>query len=239
MGGLAYICSRGSIYLSEKRETTLNRFSPIHYSIDCQFIGKDFDSLAFATLPKLDKTKGSIKQIRKHGDTVIKLTKISIQTESFLEPVIDKIHVRGFSGLAPPLVSIKMTFKYNKKSPIKIGSWPVRLVALAQLRKTYFSNNMQSLKHEISQIKQHGNKAQIEASYKRLKIFKQKMAIMSGELPLEGKGKIVIKSTSILTGAPSQWLSIILGILAVAFGVIGGIVAYLYLMHLKEGDMEP
>lgn len=237
-GGLAYICSRGSTYFSDKTETTLNNSSPIHCAIDCHFVGKDFDSLIFPALPEPDRTRGSLKEIRVYNTSDIRLTNISIQSESFLEPVIETVRVRGFSAIGPPLVSIKLTLNYDGKSPVKLGRWPVRFLALARLKKAYFSSNMRSLERELAQIKQGGNKEQIEASNKRLQTYKQKMAIMSWNLPIQGEGKIEIKSTSYFKGVPAGWISKILAVLALIFGGIGAIVVYLYLMKLKEGDIE-
>ena len=68
--------------------------------------------------------------------------------------------------------------------------------------------------------------------------LQDKMSLMKHPLPIEGRGSLSVRSTSRFLGLASRGLSALLALLAVISGGATLLVAWVYVLMLKEGNME-
>ena len=238
LGSLAYACFKAATYFAEKKESTLSDSSPIHRSVDCEFIGEPFDSLYSVILPEFDENIGVLNQLLAYSDSIVELSQLVIQTPPFVQPVVEKVHVKGFSGLAPPRLSVEIVFKQNSQNTVKTGSWPVRLAACAHLKRDYWIRHLRDPLIELARLEKTRDTVLVEQARNRIRIFQSKASLMSRELAIEGHSAILIESTSKLVGASARWISIFLKILAFIFGGWALLLCKMYLMTLRAGDIE-
>ena len=240
--GLAYLCTEGATYLDEKTQPALSKWSSRQCSFDCTFIGRSFDAIPSAVLPEFEKSAGPVQTLPDYTDTEVKLTKIEVQTPSFLQSQIDKVEVSGFSGLAPPRLTIRGNFLPHDQEPVQAGTWTLRLLAFAELQSSYWEKQLQFARTETAELKStNAIPDKIERASKRLTDLERKASLMSLPLPLDGVATITIKSTSKTLALGARGLSVVVSILSLVlyvlsfiFGGLGVLLGYLYINKLED-----
>ena len=239
LGGLTYITVQGSAYFSAKNETTLTHSSPIHLSLDCQFIGDPVDPLYTAASPRLDEGDGTTRGLEPYSSTVIQLSSIQVQAPPFVEVMIESVHVSDFSGLAPQRLSVRLLLTPDDEHAVQFGTWSLRLAAHGRLKEAYWAVQLRSPKAELARLEEAGTPPQIERAKKRVVVLESGSALMSRDLPISGIGVAVIESASTILGFSARWLSVLFGILGLILGGFTLLFLSMYIMTLKAGDMEP
>ena len=80
----------------------------------------------------------------------------------FMRVRVDSASVGGFSGLAPPRVTLKLTITKAVDEPVAVGDWAVTFTAHAKLLLDYWSRQLRSSKQDLEDAERVGDVASME-----------------------------------------------------------------------------
>lgn len=236
--GIAYLSFQGAAYLDTLASRTLSSDSPIQTELVCSFPGQPLDPAYSPSLPDVGDDVHRAGQLPDYADSDTALSEITLEAPAFVETTLARVDSAGFSGLAPPRLSVSVVARQGKGESVELGSWPLQMAARVRFQKTYWEKQLRSPLYELARLEKEGDPAKIARSRHRVGTLRSRAALLSRELAVVCQGELVIASDSRLVAIGGRWLGRGLTLLTVVFGGLGLLLASLYLMSLKAGDIE-
>jgi hypothetical protein len=233
LGAISWAFLRAGEHFGTLAGTTLGTRSPAHSTFVCRYASLTFDGLSSAARPTLSPAAGRPPPPPDFASADVRLSDVELQGPPFLRARIEDVRVAGFDGLAPPRLEVRVRLGADRAEPPRTGTWPLRLVATAQLQPGYLRRSLRAAEEELDLLTDSGAPGELRRAQARTAALRAKAALAALPSPIEGRAVLRVTSTSSARGRGARGVEWVLKGISALFALGALVAASVYVMKLQ------